>query len=120
MGEEKMNEKRKYKRSDLAVTVQLRQCDNLEHKKITVDVQDLSREGMGFYATENIEIGEYYDAEIVIWTKEVIKVVLKIVRKTPVMNKEKISYGAEFIGLSEGEKFRIDVYQCVEENLTKE
>lgn len=114
-----MNEKRKYKRSDLDVTVQLRQCDNPEHKKITVEVQDLSREGIGFYSTEDIEIGEYYDAEIVIWTKEVIKVVLKIVRRTQLNNKEVISYGAEFIGLSEGEKFRIDVYQCVEENLPK-
>ena len=119
MGDESMDEKRKYKRSNLDVTVQMRRCDNPEHKKITVEVHDLSREGMGFYSAEDIKIGEYYDAEIEIWTKEIIKVVLKIVRRTELQDKDTISYGSEFIGLSEAEKFRIDVYQCVEENTLK-
>lgn len=114
-----MSEKRKYKRSELDVKVQMRRCDNPDHKEIIVEVHDLSREGIGFYSNENIKIGEYYDAEIVIWTKEVIKVVLKIVRRTILLEKDFMSYGAEFIGLSESEKFRIDVYQCVEDNVTR-
>jgi hypothetical protein len=113
-----MNEKRKYKRSDLDVTVQMRRCDSPEHKSLTVEVHDLSREGMGFYSADDIKLGEFYDAEIVIWTKEVIKVVLKIVRRTEQPGKDFVSYGGEFIGLSENEKFRIDVYQCVEDNVT--
>jgi len=72
-----MDEKRKYKRSDLDVKVQMRRCDSTDHKKIFVNVHDLSREGLGFYSMEDIKIGEYYDAEIVIWTKEIIKVVIK-------------------------------------------
>ncbi|PXV95391.1 PilZ domain-containing protein [Lachnotalea glycerini] len=114
-----MSEKRKYKRSDLKVTIHLRRCDSTEHNRFLVDVQDLSREGLGFYSNEDLKIGQYFDTEIVIWTKEVIKVVLRIVRKTEQPDKEKMSYGGEFIGLSEAEKFRIDVYQCVEENLEK-
>lgn len=111
-----MMEKRKYRRSELKATIQLRQCNGLEHKKISVDVNDLSREGLGFFSTNDLNIGDYYDTEIVIWTKEVIEVVIKIVRKTELPDKNTISYGGEFIGLSENEKFRIDVYQCVEEN----
>lgn len=111
-----MMEKRKYRRSELKATIQLRQCNGIEHKKISVDVNDLSREGLGFLSTNDLNIGDYYDTEIVIWTKEVIEVVIKIVRKTELPDKNTISYGGEFIGLSENEKFRIDVYQCVEEN----
>lgn len=109
-------EKRKYKRSELNSSIQLRQCNGTEHKKISVDVHDLSREGIGFYSTEDLNIGDYFDSEIVIWTKEVLQVVIKIVRKTAIPEKNEIAYGGEFVGLSENEKFRIDVYQCVEDN----
>ncbi len=109
-------EKRKYKRSVLNATIQLRQCNGVEHKKISVDVNNLSREGLGFFSSKELTIGDYYDTEIVIWTKEVIQVVIKIVRKTEIPDKNEMFYGGEFIGLSENEKFRIDVYQCVEEN----
>jgi c-di-GMP-binding flagellar brake protein YcgR len=119
VGDEKMSEKRRYKRSEIDVKVQMRRCDNPEHEEITVEVYDLSREGIGFYSDENIKIGEYYDAEIVIWTKEVLQVVLKIVRRKVLLDKDLMSYGAEFIGLSESEKFRIDVYQCVEDNVIR-
>lgn len=109
-------EKRKCKRSILHATVQLRQCTNSKNKKIAVEINDLSRDGLGFYSTEEFIIGEYYDTEIVIWTKEVLQVVIKIVRKNDMTEEKTISYGGEFVGLSENEKFRIDVYQCVEEN----
>lgn len=109
-------EKRKYKRSVLNATIQLRQCNGVEHKKISVDVTNLSREGLGFFTPKELQIGDYYDTEIIIWTKEVIQVVIKIARKTKISDSNEISYGGEFIGLSENEKFRIDVYQCVEEN----
>lgn len=112
-----MMEKRKCKRSVLNATIQLRQCNGEEHKKLSVDVTNLSREGLGFFTSNELQIGDYYDTEIEIWTKEVIKVVIKIVRKTKNPDKNVISYGGEFIGLSENEKFRIDVYQCVEENV---
>jgi hypothetical protein len=114
-----MDEKRRYKRSNLNITIQLRQCDSTEQHKFFAVVHDLSREGLGFYSTQDLQIGQCFDTEIEIWTKEVIKVVLKIVRKTEKNEKDAIFYGGEFIGLSESEKFRIDVYQCVEENLKK-
>lgn len=112
-----MEEKRKYKRSLLNAIIQLRECND-RNQKINVDVNDLSREGIGFFSAQDLKIGDYYDTEIVIWTKEIIQVVIKIVRKTNQPDKNRISYGGEFIGLSETEKFRIDVYQCVQDNLT--
>jgi hypothetical protein len=115
--EQLLMEKRRDKRSDLNVSVKMRRCDNHVHKKFTVEVHDLSRNGIGFYSTDAIKSSEYYDAEIVIWTKEAIKVVIKIVRRTVQPGKKYVFFGGEFIGLSENEKFRIDVYQCVKDNL---
>lgn len=110
-----MDEKRKAKRSDLNVLVQIHKCDRDDKKSVNVQVQDLSKSGIGFVTNEKLEIGEYYDADITIWTKEVIKSVIKIVRVNPKPDSDLVSYGSEFVGLSEMEKFRIDVYQCVEE-----
>lgn len=110
-----MNEKRKAKRSNLNVSVQIHKCDREDKKSVNVQVQDLSKSGIGFVTNEILETGEYYDADITIWTKEVIKSVIKIVRVNPKGDTGLISYGSEFVGLSEMEKFRIDVYQCVEE-----
>ncbi|WP_099468297.1 PilZ domain-containing protein [Konateibacter massiliensis] len=111
-----MEEKRRCKRSVLNAKIQLRHCNVEDNQKIDVEVHDMSREGLGFYSESGLIIGDYYDTEIEIWTKEVIQVVIKIVRKTLLSNEDKVSYGGEFVGLSENEKFRIDVYQCVEDN----
>jgi hypothetical protein len=119
IGDGKMQEQRKYKRSNLEVKVQMRRCDSKEHEVMLAEVFDLSREGLGFYSMQDIQIGEFYNGEIVIWTKEVINVVFKVIRKSEVLDNNMIAYGAEFVGLTDAEKFRIDVYQCVEENVVK-
>ena len=78
-----MEEKRKHKRLDLDVSVQLERLDRdgmTTLKYIHVDVTDISRSGIGFRTEAKLELGTYYDTKIQIWTKEVIDAVKELVR----------------------------------------
>ena len=69
-----MEEKRKDRRLDLDVSIELERLDQGEVttlKLIHVDVTDLSSSGMGFNTTQQMENGALYDTRIKIWTKEV-------------------------------------------------
>ena len=70
-----MDERRKHKRLDLDVSVQLERLDQDDIttlKFIHVVVTDISRSGIGFVSDQNLKVGTYYDTKIQIWTKEVI------------------------------------------------
>ena len=65
-----MEEKRKHKRLDLDVTVQLERLDKdgvTTLKYVHVDITDLSRSGIGFKASQPLEVGTYYDTKLTIW-----------------------------------------------------
>lgn len=107
-----MEEKRRNKRLDLKVSVQLERLDQdgiTTLKYIDVDVTDISRSGIGFNAKQSLEIGSYYDTKIQIWTKEVVDAVIEIVRC-----EEKdgyYHYGCVFIGMTDTDALKIDIYQ---------
>ena len=68
-----MEEKRKNKRLDLDVNVQLERLDEdgvTTLKFVHVDVTDISKSGIGFDCKKKLEINSYYDAKIQIWTKK--------------------------------------------------
>ena len=78
-----MEEKRKNKRLDLDVNVQLERLDEdgvTTLKFVHVDVTDISKSGIGFDCKKKLEMNSYYDAKIQIWTKEVVDAVIQIVR----------------------------------------
>ncbi|MBQ8625897.1 MAG: PilZ domain-containing protein [Agathobacter sp.] len=107
-----MEEKRKHKRLDLDVTVQLERLDKdgvTTLKYVHVDITDLSRSGIGFKANQELEVGSYYDTKLTIWTKEVIDAVIEIVRRDTA--EEGYTYGAEFIGMTDTDALKIDIYQ---------
>ena len=107
-----MSEKRKHKRLDLDVSLQL---DRLDEAGVTtlrfarVDVTDISRSGLGFISQAEMEIGSFYDTKIQIWTKEVLDVIIEIVRRENIDDKYK--YGCIFIGMTEADALKIDIYQ---------
>lgn len=107
-----MEEKRKHKRLDLSVSIQLERLDQdgvTTLKYINVDVSDISRSGIGFSAKQKLEVGTYYDTQIQIWTKEVVDAVIEIVR---VDEKDGIyNYGCVFIGMTDTDALKIDIYQ---------
>ena len=107
-----MEEKRKHKRLDLDVTVQLERLDQdgvTTLKYVHVDITDLSRSGIGFKSTQELEVGTYYDTKLTIWTKEVIDAVIEIVRRND--TEDGYLYGAEFIGMTDTDALKIDIYQ---------
>ena len=74
-----MEERRRHKRLDLEVMVELERLDEesvTTLKYVHVEVTDISRSGLGFKSKADLEIGSYYDTRIQIWTKEVVDAVL--------------------------------------------
>ena len=107
-----MEEKRRHKRLELDVSVELERLDEdgiTTLKYIHVDVTDISRSGIGFKAAKQLEVGTYYDAKIQIWTKEIISAVIEIVRRRE--TETGYAYGCEFIGMSDTDALKIDIYQ---------
>lgn len=108
-----MEEKRRYKRLDIDVSVQLERLDEdgvTTLKYCHVDVTDISRSGIGFNAKVPLDIHTYYDTKIQIWTKEVVDAVVEIVRRTD--SEEGVyHYGAVFIGMTDTDALKIDIYQ---------
>lgn len=107
-----MEEKRRHKRLELDVTIELERLDEdgVTTLKFTrVDVVDISRSGLGFKSPQIMEIGTYYNTKIQIWTKEVIEAVIKIVRVME--TDEGYRYGGEFIAISDTDALKIDIYQ---------
>ena len=112
-GDTTLEEKRRSKRLDLEVTVQLErlaQGDITTVKLMKVDVSDLSSTGMGFISTVPLEIGTVYDTKIQIWTKEIVDAVVEIVRSED-DGKGGYHYGAIFIGMTDTDALKIDIYQ---------
>ncbi len=107
-----MTEKRKHKRLELDVNVQLERLDEdgiTTLKYVHVDVTDLSRSGIGFDCRKKLETGTYYDARVQIWTKEIIDVVIEIVRRADIDGG--YHYGGIFIGMTDVDALKIDIYQ---------
>lgn len=106
-----MEERRRHKRLELDVSLQLERLDEAgvtTLKYVHVKILDLSRSGLGFTSSQELEIGSYYDTKIQIWTKEVIEVVIEIVRRKKL--DEGFHYGGEFIGMTETNALKIDIY----------
>ena len=107
-----MEEKRRNKRLELDVSVQLERLDEdgvTTLRYVHVDVTDISRSGVGFSANQKLDIGTYYDTKIQIWTKEIVDAVIEIVRREDLEGG--YHYGASFIGMSDTDALKIDIYQ---------
>ena len=83
--------------------------------EVIIDVQNVSKTGVGFTCDTLLEIGTVYEAYLTIWTKEVIHAFVEIVR---IEKEEKtFSYGGIFIGMPEMDAARIEVYDTVSANV---
>ena len=108
-----MEEKRRHKRLDLDVSLQLERLDEdgvTTLKYVHVDVTDISRSGLGFISKQELAIGSFYDTKIQIWTKEVVDAVIEIVRCDR-QHDDTYKYGCIFIGMTDVDALKIDIYQ---------
>lgn len=110
-----MEEKRKARRLELDVSIELERLDQGEMttlKLVHVDVTDLSSSGMGFQTSQPMDNGALYDTRIRIWTKEVIQTVIRIVRCEKV-SENQYQCGATFVGLPNSDALKINIYSML-------
>ncbi len=112
-----MDERRKYKRLELTGELIMEPIGSNSGNPETVSISILncSRAGMGFLSDVQLVMGDNYEANLTIWTKEVLHVFIKIVRGTMLENG--FEYGAIFIGMPDYDLQRIAVYETVQETL---
>ena len=110
-----MQERRKNTRTELKSTLVVTRLDSNEKEEITIEIEDVSKNGIGFTCTEPLSIGNVYESYLTIWTKEVLHAFLQIVRIE--MKGKAFQYGAVFIGMPEMDAARIEVYQTINENV---
>lgn len=106
-----MEERRKSKRTELHSKLMIKRLDTQENKSVMIDINDVSKTGVGFVCAEVLSIGNVYESFLTIWTKEVIHAFLRIVRIE--MIDGKFHYGAVFIGMPEMDAARIETYQTL-------
>ncbi len=119
---EKEPEKRWSKRMGIDAKIKLQSINNskqldlnLNKEEIEVEVINISKGGIAFKTSEFLLLNSYYDAKVVLWTKETFEAVIEIVRMENLGDDDIITYGCMFVGLSLGDQFKIDVYQIVAE-----
>jgi hypothetical protein len=110
-----MQEKRKDRRLDLDVAIELERLDQKELttlKLVHVKVTDLSSSGMGFLTSQPLDPHALYDTRIQIWTRDIIHVVIRIVRCEQT---EDGTYrcGATFVGLTRPDALKINIYSML-------
>lgn len=106
-----MEERRRSKRTEMKSTLMVKRLDQGDMQEVSIDIVDVSPNGVGFMCKEVLSIGAVYESNLMIWTREVLHAFLQIVRIE--MKGESYAYGAVFIGMSENDKARIRVYQTV-------
>ena len=112
-----MEERRKYKRLDLEGELIMKSMSGAEEEStaVAISVLNCSRAGMGFQSDCQLVMGDNYEANLTIWTKEVLHVFIKIVRGTMLENG--YEYGAIFVGMPEYDRQRISVYETVQDTI---
>ena len=105
-----MEEKRHAKRMDLECKLLLKRLDNVDGnaREVKVDVKDVSKTGIGFSSDEQLTMGSVYECLLRIWTGEVLHTFVEIIRIVPKGGTN--FYGGIFIGMTEMDQNRIQIY----------
>ena len=109
-----MDERRRSLRTELEAELVMKRLDQPGFdSKAGIQVTDVSKTGVGFLCSESLEMGAVYEANLTVWTKEVIHAFIQITRIERV--KDGFRYGGFFVGMNELDAYRIAVYQTVED-----
>lgn len=103
-----MEEKRKSKRIPLEGNLAMNRVDGGKSEMVPIQIVDVSKSGIGFECARDLDIGAVYEIELVLWTKEKINTFINIIR-CDTKNVKKI-YGATFVGITESDSCKIDIY----------
>lgn len=111
-----MQEKRKDRRLKLESQIYLKRLDQPEEpaESVNIELKDVSKSGVGFTCDYDLTIGAVYQCELTLWTKEKIQSFIEVVRVTP--RADTNFYGGIFIGMSEMDIKRIEIYFTLRDN----
>lgn len=119
--EEAAVEQRRDKRIDVDIKILMEpiggEVDG--RKAFYADVVNVSKSGVGFTTPFQLEDNSFYKARLVFQTKESVDTIIETVRHED-MNQPMIRYGGKFIGISEKDQFKIEVFRMFAENEEKQ
>lgn len=109
-----MEEKRGSRRMSLSAQLLIKNMndESARPEEVGIDVVDVSKTGVGFICNVPLMIGAIYEANLQIWTKEVIHAFLKVVRIEQT-DENRYTCGTIFVGLPEIDAKRIEVYDLI-------
>lgn len=109
-------ENRRAKRIDANLKIMMEPLNKSgEQESFEVEVMNVSKEGLGFVASNPLETHSFYKAHLVFQSKESVEAVIEIVRHIE-NDQHPYMYGSRFVGLTEGERFKIEVFRLFTEN----
>lgn len=106
-----MEERRKYRRMELSSRLVIKNLNGTE-ESIPIEVVNVSKKGIGFICENELNADTVYEAYLTIWMKENIHAFMEIVRIEK-LDEKRYSYGAIFIGMSEMDSMRIEVFDTM-------
>ena len=106
----RMQERRKSNRMKIDVSIKLNSVKNsatdtsvLNKESFTVDLVNLSKDGIGFTSTEKLELNTFYDT------------IIEIVRMENYGDGPTL-YGCRFVGIMPSDQLKIQIYEMINEN----
>ncbi len=111
-----MEEKRRYKRSPIHLTLEISEVfkqdnDIIKDLNTEIEVFDISKDGIGFYAPTYIPEGYYFNATIQLGSSnQKVMTVVKILRRTELEDGH-YRYGCQFTGLAGIFDNMFDIYE---------
>lgn len=106
-----MEERRKHKRMELSSSLLIKNLNGTQ-ENVMIEVANISKTGIGFICGKKLDTDTVYEAYLTIWMKENIHAFIQITR-TEELNENLYKYGAVFIGMSEMDSFRIEVFNTM-------
>ncbi|MBR1572062.1 MAG: PilZ domain-containing protein [Lachnospiraceae bacterium] len=107
-----MDEMRKSKRTDLDAKIQLKLLKHGEEQLVDAEITNVSRGGVGFRTKDLLQLGECYQTQITLWTKEKVDTVIRIIR-AEVNEDGSFIFGGTFVGMENPDTLRILIYQML-------
>jgi len=103
-----VEEKRRAKRIILDANLAMNRVDGNKRDIVPIQIIDVSKSGIGFECARDLEMNSVYELDLTLWTKEVISTFVSVIRCDNRNNKH--IYGATFVGLTEADACKIDIY----------
>lgn len=88
--------------------------DGTVGESFMADVTNVSKGGLGFQTERDLNDHSFFRAQLVLESKESMDTIIETVRHEK-KDEQMIQYGGRFVGLSESDQFKIEVFRLFSE-----